>query len=235
MLEELSAIDDGENMSYKTEKIFSYSLKDYNFVEIIEKLFSCNNLQKIHESSNNKYDLFSDPLKDSETEFHNTVYSKLRTGWPEFLNMYRLFLLNEVLPNIQTEMGLIYQTWPTFRFHLPNNVAVGGWHTDRSYNHPPDEINFIVPLTPMFESNAVITESEPGKKDFHQIECIPGQYVRFNGNECMHGNLPNRTNVTRVSFDFRVMRLEDYNPDAENQSLTMGKKYRIGGYYEVLK
>ncbi len=221
-------------MDYKKEKKFFYDIKKYKFIELFHDVLNCEKLQQIHKSSGIEYKLFDDPLKDSETEFHKAIYDKLRSGWPEFLDSYKSFIENEVAPNIQTKKGLIYQKWPTFRFNLPNNVAVGGWHTDSEYNHPPNEINFIVPMTPMFESNATIAESEPGKRDFHQIECVPGEYVRFNGNECMHGNIPNKTGVTRVSFDFRVMRIEDYDTHSKNKSLTMGKDYKIGGYYEIL-
>ena len=221
-------------MDYKKEKKFTYDLDSYGFVGMFRDVLSCEDLTMLHKKSSKNYGLFSDPLKDSETEFHKAVYDKLRAGWPEFLDAYRLFIKNEVAPNVQTSEGLIYQKWPTFRFNLPDNVAVGGWHTDSEYNHPPNEINFIVPMTPMFESNATIAESEPGKRDFHQIECVPGEYVRFNGNECMHGNIPNRTGVTRVSFDFRIMRIEDYDAQSKNKSLTMGKEYKVGGYYEKL-
>ncbi len=221
-------------MNYKEEKKFLYDIRKYKFIELFRDVLNCEDLQQVHKKSGVEYKLFDDPLKDSETEFHKAIYDKLRSGWPEFLDSYKSFIENEVAPSIQTKKGLIYQKWPTFRFNLPNNVAVGGWHTDGEYNHPPNEINFIVPMTPMFESNATIAESEPGKRDFHQIECVPGEYVRFNGNECMHGNIPNKTGVTRVSFDFRVMRIEDYDTHSKNKSLTMGKDYKIGGYYEKL-
>lgn len=220
--------------SYKKEAKFTYDVSKYGFGKMMQNLLECEDLSLLHETLEKQYDFFDSPLIDSRTVFHKAVYDKLRSGWPEFLAAYRDFITHEIFPTIQTDQGLIYQKWPTFRFHLPNNVAVGGWHSDQSYNHPPGEINFILPLTPMFESNATIAESEPGKKDFHQIECIPGEFVRFNGNECLHGNLPNRTGVTRVSFDFRIMRLEEYNPGSGRASLVMGKEYLIGGYYERL-
>ena len=36
---------------------------------------------------------------------------------------------------------LIYQRKPTLRIHLPENKSVGGFHRDRDYNHPIEEIN----------------------------------------------------------------------------------------------
>lgn len=222
-------------MNYKEEKKFFYDMDRYGFAETIQDLLEVNDLSMTHELAQKDYEFFSSLGQgEDDTEFHKIVYGKLRSGWPEFLNAYKRFIKDEVSPNFKTDMGLIYQKWPTFRFHLPNNVAVGAWHTDGSYNHPPNEINFIVALTSMYESNATIIESEPGKKDFHQLECEPGEYIRFNGNECLHGNLPNKTGKTRISFDFRVMRLEDYDPSSGKSSITMNKKYLIGHYYEKL-
>ena len=94
--------------------------------------------------------------------------------------------------------------------------------------------NFITAITPMFESNTVIVESEPGKMDFHQLELQPGECTRFDGNKCTHGNLPNKTGLSRVSFDFRVMLFEDYNENHDLTSLSKGNKFLIGHYYEIM-
>jgi len=148
--------------------------------------------------------------------------------------MYVEFIRNEIAPKIEAKNKLVYQKWPTFRVHLPNNVAVGGWHTDSDYNHPSGEINFIVAITEMFESNTTIAESSPGKMDFRQLELSPGMYVKFDGNKCTHGNLPNRTGVPRVSFDFRVMRYEEYDRNHKLTSISKGNKFIIGEYYELM-
>ena len=71
----------------------------------------------------------------------------------------------------------------------------------------------------MFESNTVIAESEPGLRDFKQIELDPGELFMFNGNKCLHGNLPNRTGKTRVSLDFRVLPEKYYRPEKTNPLL----------------
>lgn len=172
---------------------------------------------------------------DSNSFLHKKFYACLhKDGWPRFMDVYKNFI-HEVIKPILGADKLIYQKTPTFRAHIPNNLAVGAFHRDRDYNHPPNEINFIIPLTDAFESNTVITESEPDKFDFHQIEMKPGQLVQFDGNNCFHGNLPNKTNVTRVSLDFRVVRLEDYDPKKYmTKSMTRKMKFVIGEYYEQI-
>jgi len=215
-------------------KYYDYDKDKYQFVNFFQRLFECEDLSKIHKKSL-EYSFFQSPGNDSDTNLHKIFYDYMRSTPDEMLSMYKKFIKNEIAPKIQAEDKIIYQKWPTFRVHLPDNVAVGGWHTDGDYNHPKGEINFIVAITEMFESNTTIVESQPGKKDFRQLELSPGMYARFNGNECTHGNLPNRTGVSRVSFDFRVMKFEDYDPDHQLMSLSKGNKFIIGDYYEVME
>ena len=216
-------------------KTYQYDLEKYNFIALIEELFDRADLQYLHEDLKNNYDFFSEPGKDSDTVFHRIFYDRMRGGWPEFLNLYQQFIGEVIAPLLGAKEGLVYQKWPSFRVHLPNNVAVGGWHCDGDYNHPPGETNFILALTPMFESNTTITESAPGKMDFRQLELNPGQVVCFDGNRCMHGNLPNKTGVTRVSFDFRIMLPENYDATHDLTSLSKNNKFLIGHYYELME
>ncbi len=210
-------------------QIFRYSQSNYPFVEYISNLFDYYELEILHTKWHKEYELFNKPSQDSNTIYHKVFYDKLRSGWEGFNNLYKSFI-NEF---IQEKIGqpIIYQKWPTFRVHLPNNLAVGAWHTDSDFNHPEGEINFILPITKMFESNTVIIESEPGLKDFRQIELKPGEVFMFNGNKCTHGNLPNRTGRTRVSLDFRVMKRSDYTENNKH-SVTTGTKFVLGEYYE---
>jgi len=217
------------------ETYTDYDLKKFDFVSLFQTLFNRNDLQYLHEDLEREYDFFGKPGKDSDTLFHQIFYNKMRSGWPEFVYMYQRFIKEVIIPLMGAEKEIIYQKWPSFRVHLPGNVAVGGWHKDADYNHPPGEINFIVPVTSMFESNTTIAESSPGKMDFHQFEASPGQLIRFNGNQCLHGNLPNKTGNTRVSFDFRVLFPKDYSPEHRLTSLSKGNKFLIGHYYEVMK
>tara|TARA_A100000164_G_scaffold100647_1_gene88011 strand:+ start:253 stop:921 length:669 start_codon:yes stop_codon:yes gene_type:complete len=217
------------------EKTYDYEQEKFQFQKLFEHLFRTKDLQKLHLKKEEKYDLFTAPGNDSDTIYHKIFYDKMRSGWPEFLSTYKKFIKEFIAPQIQARKSIIYQRWPSFRVHLPENVAVGGWHCDGDYNHPPGEMNFILALTPMFESNTTILESSPGKRDFHQLELKPGQVFYFNGNQCMHGNLPNRTNVTRVSFDFRVLLPEDYDKSYQLTSLSKNNKFLIGEYYEIME
>ncbi len=210
-------------------KTFKYNKEQYPFVELIWQLFGYWNLDELHTKWETEYKLFDKPSKDSDTIYHTIFYDRMRNGWEEFLNVYKIFINDFVREQIG--QPIIYQKWPTFRVHLPDNLAVGAWHTDSEFNHPEGEINFVIPITKMFESNTFITESEPGLRDFRQIELTPGDLFMFNGNKCLHGNLPNRTGKTRVSLDFRVMKESDYKENTKT-SITTGTKFIVGEYYD---
>ena len=77
-------------------------------------------------------------------------------------------------------------------------------------------------------------ESEPWKLDFKPIELDYGEYHMFNGNQCLHGNKPNKTNLTRVSFDFRIMPVSKYDSTWNVDSPTSHTKFVIGEYYKEL-
>ena len=209
-------------------KTFKYNKEQYPFVQLIWELFGCCKLDELHTKWETEYGLFDKPSEDSDTVYHKVFYDRMREGWEEFLNVYKIFINDFVREQIG--QPIIYQKWPTFRVHLPDNLAVGAWHTDSEFNHPEGEMNFVIPITKMFESNTFITESEPGLRDFRQIELNPGDLFTFNGNKCLHGNLPNRTGKTRVSLDFRVMKESDYKEN-NNTSITTGTKFIVGEYY----
>lgn len=217
------------------EKVLKYDLSKYNFIEQVTNLFN-HPLNNLHNIAQNEYSLFTEIGKDSNTEFHQMFYSKLNTGWDDIYDTYKKFVSNVVLPYLNLDEAL-YQVFPTFRVQLPNNVAVVQKHydSDSEHKHPKGEINFIVALTDMFESNAVWIESEPRMEDYHPMELKTGEFVCFNGNRCDHFNQVNKTGKTRVSFDFRILPLDKYNPNYNAITATKKTKFCEGGYYARIK
>ena len=78
-------------------------------------------------------------------------------------------------------------------------------------------------------------ESEPFKLDFKPFEGECGDFWVNHGNVCIHGNKPNLTNITRMSFDFRIIPLSKYNPDHSLTSESRSTKFIVGEYYKELK
>jgi hypothetical protein len=120
---------------------------------------------------------------------------------------------------------LLYQTIPTLRISLPHNAEVAEWQRDVDYGHSKWEINYCVPLTKMFDNNAIWSESEPDKGDYQPLEADYGEFWEFYGAKCRHGNKVNDTESTSIAFSFRIMPKEFYRAnDAKS----------IGSYWSEL-
>lgn len=210
--------------------IVKYDYKKYNFDELIKNLFKVGNLSCLDESFDELFRIGD----DSKTIYHKIFYDKYRNGWPEFEYLYLSFIEN-VVGNLYLK-SFLYQKFPTFRVHLKNNVAVGGFHKDIDFGHPSGEINYIIPLTNSIGTATVWVESKPGRKDFEPISMVKGNLIEFNGNELTHGNKVNMTGLTRVSLDFRVLPLKAYQENKyAGESITQKTKFVLGEYYRLFK
>jgi len=217
---------------------FSFDTSKYKFREMVADLFEVDNLEKIHEHDP---DLVKDDYRklnihnENTTDFHDKFYKKLNNNWTELYEAYDKFIHDEVEPIFDEKFH--YQYLPSFRVHLPkDNQAVHTWHFDSDplHKHPLGEKNFFLPLTRCYGTNTMWVESEPWKLDFKPVELSYGEYIMFNGNQCHHGNKPNKTNLTRFSFDFRVIPLSKYNPNYELESESNSNKFVVGSYYKEL-
>ena len=213
--------------------IKNYDVDKYKFRELVLSVFDVDRLDQIHTL---KPELCAGELFDftneTKTFFHESFYKKLNSGWLEFVDSYHSFIRDNVSQLVE-EGSFVFQTTPSFRVHIPNNKAISLWHydSDSEHKHPSGELNFQIPLTKTFETNATWIETSPGEKDFAPIEMEYGQYAQFNGNKCTHGNKINKTGITRVSFDFRVLPYDKYNPDYKATTGDIGKRFVIGEYY----
>lgn len=224
---------------------YKYDIEVFDFVKQIENLFGITKLDNIHTISNISNDSLFSNENDDSTKFHSIFYNKLNKGWPEFMEVYKNFI-KDVIMKVYNVDTLIYQTTPTFRVQLPNNIAVGGnendppekygWHkdSDPKYNHPLTEKNFIIPLTTSRDTASLYVETFPQSNKFSPLKMNVGEVINFCGAECIHGNKPNITGKSRVSFDFRVMLEKDYDVNYAKNSKLSNKKFIIGDYYSII-
>ena len=126
--------------------------------------------------------------------------------------------------------AVAYQREPTFRVVLPSGQPNGYLHCDADYHHPPSEVNWWIPLTPVSGCSSLYTESAPGRGDFAPLTLDYGQAFRFYGNLCQHYAEPNISDTTRVSFDLRVVSLEHHS-DEWRDRLGRETVFRVGEYY----
>lgn len=211
-----------------------FDQKKFNFVKVVSDHFGCE-LKNIHNWTETKYNFFTPDMlgKDTHTEFHKWFYKKLDTEWKELTETYDDFVREIILPYLNLDEALV-QVYPNFRVQLPDNVAVVVEHydSDEKHHHPNGEINFIVALTDMFDTNTIWTEKNCRFRNFIPLEQKAGECTSFGGNTHTHFNKVNKTGQSRVSFDFRILPLNYYNPNTKLHSVTTKQHYVEGGYYK---
>ena len=170
-------------------KYYNYDINEYPFIKMIEGLFEVEDLTKIHDAMKKDIPntLFTNE-NDDTTMFHSIFYNKINAGWDSFEEKYKM-LINDIAKNILKQNYIIYQTKPNIRIQLPNNIAVGGskksmpgkygWHkdSDDEYNHPPFEMNFIVPLTDATETASIAPRCAAVKVWAMSVTAVSGSTV----------------------------------------------------------
>jgi hypothetical protein len=132
------------------------------------------------------------------------------------MDAYRRFVFEEIAPTCGDPSGVWFQSPPTIRVAMPSVAPTIKPHSDSQYDrHQKCEMNFWVPVGRAFGNNALRVESRPGANDFVTITLSENQYFRFDGYNCTHFTVPNDTDYTRVSFDFRVVPASLYRPHAD--------------------
>tara|TARA_B100001123_G_scaffold450645_1_gene622718 strand:- start:1900 stop:3330 length:1431 start_codon:yes stop_codon:yes gene_type:complete len=220
-----------------------YDIKKYNFVKLVEELYHTS-LETLHTTLDTEY-VIPDGIdglgQDTNSILHKIFYDKLHSGWDELTQLYTKFIENVVSIYLETSYKngdgtiFLYQSHPTFRIHYVGNRAITTWHEDgdENHKHPKGELNFWLPLTKVYGENTLWVESKPGLKDYHPVETEPGYMLVFDGNRCSHGNKVNTTQHTRVSFDFRILPIQYYDPTYPHKTATKGWRYIIGEYYTL--
>jgi len=159
---------------------------------------------------------------------------------------YREFICEEVAPEIATIFestsvggarctGVAFQANPSLRVVTPSIYAAGRRHRDSDYGHQPAQINYWLPLSRACGSNTLHVEGLK-KNDMTMVTPLEGDFGmmhRFHGNDLFHFTLPNDTEHTRVSLDFRVVPGPLYDNDypSSRNELNGKQAFFLGGYY----
>jgi hypothetical protein len=81
-------------------------------------------------------------------------------------------------------------------------------HADREYGHPTGEVNVWLPVNDkVWGGNSLWRDRDmwEGERSSKAFDMVFGEAVIWYGNGCKHETKKNDTEVTRVSFDFRVI------------------------------
>jgi hypothetical protein len=221
-------------------RYYKYDTDEHPFYEKVQEIFSTEKpLELIHNENTTTEQVTFDT--DTSTDYHKLYYKS--DLYKEMIAIYDDFLVKNILPIFGED--IVVQKEPSFRICLPNNTALGkcvtdtdseiiGMHCDGDYNHPKEEINFMLTITGQEETNSCYIETEPKKGDFFPVKLAKGDFMSFYGNQCRHYNKVNRTGKTRISIDFRVIPYSQYN-ETEASAVHSNRKFCIGDYFKLLK
>jgi len=214
--------------------------KQYNFKDGLNRLHTLDNLceqDKIYNTQIHiigKDDRNSIFIKDFHTYLDYDIY---------FYSIYHEFIQTNIIQLFPNEKSLVIQKTPNLRISFPNATAIGrheeninsniiGAHTDSDFGHHFTEVNFIIPITEMFESNSVYYEpfinSGLPFTDFLNLRLKTNEFFIAKLNKLIHYNKINNTGFTRLSLDFRVIPFSLYKTfetDFKNTKFELGKSY----------
>ena len=232
----------------RAERVVSYDESTYGFVRMATTAMREDGLLAGAEDASGALSRLHEgrlaPRRARKNDPHTTSLNNRMRKSREFERALLAFVRDEVCPALGVSR-VAYQRRPTMRVHLSGAKAMGKPHADglEPYNHQPGEVNVWVPLTRVWGSNSLTSETEPGLGDFHAFEAGPGEFIRFDGNRCWHYTTANNTGATRVSFDFRVVPIELFDNEHQGPSKTIHrgngksaaaahiKPLRMGEYY----
>jgi len=191
------------------ERRFLYDVDTYPLQQHLSDILGVSDLSLIHKHH----------IQDKKTLMKPLIDSKKRQA---FHRCYDNFVTSFCIPLLHSQamekqlfhhsrddrgeqkISYRYQAFPCIRINRPGEFSIGP-HCDMSYGHSMGNVNFHIPLTPTYGTNALYTESHPGREDWHPLKTktIGLGYI-FDGARCIHFTLENSTMHTRVSLDFRI-------------------------------
>lgn len=149
-----------------------------------------------------------------------------------FLALYKSFIIDLRL-TMYKGTKFFYQKIPTFRVHLPKNLSVAEFHKDSDYSHDTFEINFFVPIVNCKNTATIWVENTIGKGDIAPVNLEYGQCLVFDGANLLHGNKINETGLTRLSFDFRLILVDNFSNNNKS-TITINMPMKLGQFWDKL-
>ena len=224
------------NNIYKKKYNFQYEMKYFHKILEDSRYFNYN--QAIH-MKNIKEIGINDRNSVFYKDYHEYIDNDIT-----FNNIYMKFINDYVKPLYSNGNKIIVQKTPNLRLSLPDSSAIGknkyeneinnviGLHKDADFGHHETEINFIIPITEMFETNSVYYEpyenSHLPTSDFLNLNLKNDEYFIGNFNKLLHFNKINKTGLSRISLDFRIILYDDY---FNNLNYFKNTKFELEKYY----
>ena len=198
----------------RNEQSFLYDTDSFPLAQILAETLGVEDLSKIH---------LECPLKKDKGRLLATLQNRGKRR--KFHQCFDSFVISQVIPLLHSQglskgvfytnrhqlrqgkpQSIIYryQAFPSINIVRPGESSTDP-HCDMSQGHSIGSISYHIPLTQTFGTNALYLESRPGREDWHPLVTkSPGLGFQFDGARCLHFNLKNETDITRVSLNFRI-------------------------------
>ena len=206
----------------RSERPFLYDDHTYPIHEILAETLGVPDLSRLHEESGDLSRLLSPLLnRQSRRKFQETYDSFVTSFCIPLLHslaMSKCLLAPRSGGYSSNFICYRYQAFPTIRVSRPGDpLSASGPRCDTSTGHSIGCLQFHIPLTPSFGTNALYTESYPGREDWHPLVTRSvGLGFLFDGARCLHYNMENTTDTTCVSLNFRIAIYRESEDDYEH-------------------
>jgi hypothetical protein len=175
--------------------ILDYKDVKYDFRLWMQSALGVEDLSKLHACS--PYAPLTPNDRSMQAKWNSLCQKKL----PDLLPVLCSFIKAELSPHFLSTPKVRHP--PMFRIHPPGWESISPYHKDSEYGLPSGAINAWIPLTEVWDSNALWIESAEDRRDFRPVCLHYGQALIFDAVRLTHGSRKNSTGSTRVSFDFR--------------------------------
>lgn len=188
----------------RNESSFLYDVESFPLAQVLAETLGVKDLSKLH---------LDHPLKKDKGRLLASLQN--RGVRRKFHQCFDSFVTNQIIPLLHSQalgkgvfytnrhqlqkgkpQSIIYryQAFPSINIVRPGECSTDP-HCDMAQGHSIGNISYHVPLTATFGTNAVYTESRPGREDWHPL-CTksPGLGFQFDGARCLH--LTSRTRLT---------------------------------------
>jgi hypothetical protein len=237
------------NFSNNFTPILQKIYKDkYNFSEELQYFHYILESELVNEEDRVMNKKMKIILKNDRQSIFYDDYHRFIDNNSSFNKVYYTFVNEYIKPMYRNKDNkIIVQKTPNLRISFPNLTAIGkheyesedeaiiGLHKDADFGHHREEINIIIPITQMFETNSLYyepyTESNSSYHDYINLHLNTDEFFVEKLNNLLHFNKRNITGLTRISLDFRIIPYDKY---MENLDYFKNTKFELGKYYTVL-
>jgi hypothetical protein len=195
----------------RSERPFLFDMHTHPMHEILAETLRVKDLTKLHQHDDLQQ--LMEPLSTREgrrrfQESYDSFVTSLCIPLLHSLAMAKN-IFHSRASHSSSRINYRYQAFPSIRVVRPGDASDGP-QCDTSKGHSIGCLRFHIPLTPSFGTNALFTESHPGREDWHPLVAKSGGLgFLFDGARCLHFSMENTTDVTCVSLEFTIAMYRD--------------------------